>query len=241
MRAALVALAGVTAFAAAALYFAPAALVVDAVPAAARLTQLEGRVWHGAGRLAYNERDMGRLTWRFDPGALRDGALGLSWRLADASVTLAGTVRATVADVAVRAEGAVQEAAIDRMLLPYHIDLGGAIAIADVDLRLSHDLRPLGGAGTLRWEGGAVRYRLAGERHFATLPPMVAEVAVAAGEGRLVVNAEDAPTPLIVARVDAAGWAHIGITQRFTELAGLPWPGRRAPADVVLEVSELLL
>ena len=240
MRAVLVALAGVVAFAAAALYLAPAALVAGAVPAPVRLWQVEGTLWRGAGRLAYGGWELGRLTWRFDPAALAAGAVGLRFGLGDGAWTLAGTVRADLADVAVAATGVVREAAIDQALAPYHIDLDGAIAIDRLDIRARRGMWAVDGAGAASWAGGAVSYRLAGRRHAATLPPMRADVALQPGAGRLVAKAREDPTPLIIVRLDAEGWVHIAITQRFTELAGLPWPGARAPDAVVIEVSESL-
>lgn len=241
MRRVLIALAGLAAFAAAGLYFAPAALVVDFAPAPVRLWEVQGRILDGTARLAYDEQDLGRLAWRFDAAALADGALGLRWSLTEAAIALTGTAHAGLADVAVAASGRVEEAALDRALWPYRIHLRGAIAIERLDLWFDHNLRPLRGAGRLQWEGGPVRYRLAGLAHLATLPPMAAALKLADGELHLVAEALDDPTPLIVSRLDAEGWAHIGITRRFTELAGLPWPGAAPPEAVVLEVSERIL
>jgi len=241
MRGVLIALAGLTAFAAAALYFAPAALVANVTPVPARVWEVQGRILDGTARLAYDEHDLGRVAWQFDAAALADGALGLRWRLTGPTLVLAGTAHAGFADVLVTAAGGVEEAALARALWPYRIQLSGAIAIERLDLSFDHNLRPLRGAGRLEWQGGPVRYRLAGLGHSATLPPMAATLELADGEWHLVVKATDDPTPLIVSRLDAEGWAHIGITRRFTELAGLPWPGTATPEAVVLEVSERIL
>lgn len=241
MRVAMIALVGVVAFTAAGLCFAPAALVADAAPPPARLWEVQGRILDGTARLAYGEHDLGRVAWRFDAAALADGGLGVRWNLTGAGFAFAGTAQAGFNEVMVTAAGQVAEAALDRVLWPYRIHLGGAIALESLRLSLDHRLRPVRGAGRARWQGGAVRYRLAGLGRLATLPPVVAELELAQRELRLLAQAQEDPTPLIVARLDEEGWVHIGITQRFTELAGVPWPGTGPPDAMVLEVSERIL
>jgi len=51
---------------------------------------------------------------------------------------------------------------------------------------------------------------------------------------------EEVQTPLLRAEILPTGFARIGVTQLFTELAGNPWPGSHQDHEVVLEVEEQL-
>ena len=83
-------------------------------------------------------------------------------------------------------------------------------------------------------------YRLSGETHDVQLPGMVGTMASVADQpGLQVVTLEDS-LPLLHIRLDAQGWAHIGVTARLTSLAGNPWRDGDNEDAVVVTVSERL-
>ena len=223
---------GAIAFASAAVYFAPARLLASQVEAPMRLQQIEGRWWRGAAKASYDGIELGRLTWSFDSGALLDGRLGADWQLADAGLRLSGSAAVDLSGIDASATGVLRKAIIDRALLPYQIDADGALTVNWLTATLRHDLRLDQAQGELSWAGGDVRYLLAGIELETTLPQMTGAVTTHEGELRLNVRAADDPTPLMRVRLDQAGWAHIGITRRFTELAGLPRPAQRSLAPL---------
>lgn len=234
---------GVATFLAGAVYLAPAGLVGAALgdEGPARLSGIEGRLWDGRASLWFDGWPAGRLRWSFDPAGLLDGRLRFDWRVEDPGYDLDGRGDAGFGGIAFDATGRVGPILIERALAPYDIAAGGALEITRLVVQASHDLVPRTVEGSLHWTGGPVGYRLAGRDFRADLPALDGRIDTVAGEPVLTVRATGDDIPLVRVRLDEEGWAHIGITQRFTELAGMPWPGG-GPADaVVLEVGEKVL
>ena len=241
MRTAATLAVGLLAFAVAGAYFAPARLLALGVAPPLRVWNMQGSVWRGMADLRYDGANLGRLAWSFRPAALFDGRLAADWQLNDAGHHLAGDLALGLHGIEVSAAGVIGKGAIDGMLRPYRIDAAGALSVERFAVALLHDLRPVTTTGRLSWNGGSVRYRLAGAEYAAMLPAMAGTVELQDGELTLAAHANQDPTPLIRLRLDREGWAHVGITRRLTELAGLPWPAE-GPADaIVIEVSELVL
>ena len=243
MRAKHVIAIGVAAFLAGAVYLAPAGLVGVAVgdDGPARLSRIEGRLWDGRASLWFDGWPAGRLRWSFDPAGLLDARLRFDWRIEDPGYDLGGHGDVGVGGTSFNATGQVGPILIERTLAPYDIAVGGALDISRLVVRASHDLVPRTVEGSLHWKGGPVGYRLAGREFRANLPALDGRIDTVDGEPVLSVRAAGEEVPLLHVRLDDEGWAHVGITQRLTELAGMPWPGG-GPADaVVLEVGEKVL
>ena len=243
MRAPVVIAIGIVAFVAGIAYFAPAGILAIATDngGSIRLANIEGRLWAGRASLFYDGWPAGRLRWSFDPGSLLRATLGFGWRIDDPGYALSGTADLAFGGIDLDAGGRVGTVAVDRILSPYHIAAAGSLEIDRLDARLSHDLRLQAIEGAVSWTGGAVAYRLAGSEHRVTLPPLDAHIETVAGEPILTASAATEDIPLLRLRLDHEGWAHIGITQRFTELVGMPWPGNRPGDAVVIEVAEKVL
>ncbi len=243
MRIGHVAAIGVAAFLAAAVYLAPAGLagllLDDRQPM--RLARIDGRVWDGSASLMLDGWPAGQLRWSFDGAGLLEGKLRFRWRLLDPGYDLAGHAVLGFYGPAFDVAGRVGAILIERVLAPYHIAAGGALDISSLVVRPASDGGPMEVDGGASWSGGPVSYRLAGRTYEARLPALEAEIETTAGEPVLTAHAAGEAVPLLRVRIDHEGWAHIGITQRFTELAGLPWPGDQ-PADAfVIEVGEKIL
>ena len=198
----------------------------------------EGRLYSGEADLAYRGEDLGRMTWSLRPGALLALQLGTDWKVVHPDYTVSGTLAVGVGTTELAATGIINALAVNRFLSHYHISLDGVFEIDA--LRVRQDSGDIAAEGRLRWSGGRTVYRLAGETHDAVLPGMVGTlVSVADRPGLAVVTADDA-LPLLNIRLDADGWAHIGVTARLTSLAGNPWRDGDNEDAVVVTVSERL-
>lgn len=234
---------GVAAFLAAAVYFAPAgvaaSLVGDRGPA--RLGSIEGRLWDGRASLFLEGRPAGQLRWSFDPTGLLDGGLRFRWRIVDPGYDLEGHAQVGWRTREIEASGRVGPILIERVLAPYRIAAGGVLDIAALSMVVSDAEERPAIRGKASWTGGPVGYRIAGRPHEARLPRLEADIETVGGEPVLLAHAAGEAVPLLRLRLDAEGWAHIGITQRFTELVGMPWPGDGPVDAFVLEVGEKIL
>ena len=243
MRARHVIALGVATFVAGAVYLAPAGLVGAALgdTGPARLSDIEGRLWDGRASLLFDGWPAGRLRWSLDAAGLLDGRLRFDWRIEDPGYEVGGQGEVGFGVTAFDATGQVGPVLIERTLAPYDIAVGGALEISRLVVRASHDLVPRTIEGNLHWTGGPVGYRLAGRDFRTDLPALDGRIDTVEGEPVLTVRAAGEDVPLLRVRLDHEGWAHIGITRRFTALVGMPWPGGGPGDAVVLEVAEKVL
>lgn len=198
----------------------------------------EGRLFSGEADLAYQGQDLGRMTWSLRPGTLLDLQLGTDWRIAHRDYTVSGTAAVGVGTTEFAATGIIDALAVNRFLSQYHISLDGMFEVDGLRIRL--DAGEIDAEGRLRWSGGRAVYRLSGENHDVVLPGMVGTMASAAAQPELEVVTADDSLPLLNIRLDAEGWAHIGVTARLTSLAGNPWRDGDNEDAVVVTVSERL-
>ena len=205
------------------------------------LSRSAGTIWNGEADITARGRDLGRASWSFDTASLTDGAIGAHWRISGSSHSLRGTARASLAETIVSLDGHVGADFVNRLLADYHIRLRGAFELEGVTLAFADGPNPTSVAGTMRWDGGVTRYRLADEIENVTLPPMHAILSLSeVGHPQAEAFTDNAPAPLVRARLDPEGWLHIAISRRFTVLAGRPWPGTGAADEMVVEVAEKL-
>lgn len=234
---------GIATFLAGAVYLTPAGVVGVALgdEGPARLSRIEGRLWDGRASLLFDGWPAGRLRWSFDAAGLLDGRLRFDWRIEDPGYDLGGRSDVGFGGTTFAATGQVGPTLLERTLAPYDIAVGGALEISRLVVRASHDLVPQTFEGSLRWTGGPVGYRLAGRDFGVDLPALDGRIDTVEGEPVLTVRAAGEDIPLVRVRLDGEGWAHIGITQRFTEMVDMAWPGDRPADAVVIEVAEKVL
>ena len=213
-------------------------LVTDRVDGVA-LSVVAGRVWKGEADIAYEGRDIGRLGWSLKFPALLAAELAIDWRLSHPDFSMTGTVAQGPGAVSFAATGAVDSSAVNRFLGEYYIALEGVFDIDDFAVRIEGGDAAVA-TGQLRWTGGRTVYRLSGRTHDVELPGMVGTLASVDGEPVLEATSADDHARLLHARLDRAGWVHIGVTARLANLAGNPWPGADNDDDVVVTVSERL-
>ena len=237
------ALVGVLALLGFVVYSAPATLLAAVLGdiGAARLTQVQGSIWDGAAAAEYGGQSLGALTWRFDASGLAKGQAVFDWQLADTGHALSGSARLGLAGMHCQATGTVRGAAMRRILARYWIEAEGDIGILRIGADLTYDLHPKNMVGELSWNGGEVRYRLAGEHHQMVLPPLTGVLETDNAEPALTVFGEGVPAPLLHVRLGADGWLDIGVTKMLTQMAGFPWPGNEPDHAIVIDVSERLI
>lgn len=240
------ALFGVAAFTVFALALLPARVLTRAIAGAspATLRDVAGTVWRGTAELAVHGEDLGRLQWRFAPAALLSGAVGITWRLRHADYRFEGDLRQGFGGASASVTGVLAAAALHRTLAKYYIRLDGDFTFDRLALRVAPSA-PGGAAwraeGELRWSGGRTTYRLSGQSYDVEFPPLDAELHTVADGIRLQATEAHGGAPLLTARLDGEGWLHVGVTRRFTHLAGKPWPGGGGEDEVVVTVSERVL
>ncbi len=197
---------------------------------------IEGRLVSGAATIGFRGHDLGRLAWSFRARSLFDMAPAVDWQLSHRDFALSGFAVARPGNAGLAADGHIDAAAMNRFLAEYHIAVAGDLEFDDLDLRVDRGM--IDTSGTIRFSGGRATYRLSNEMHDVDLPGMVGTLAVVDGEPVLEVVSADESARLLTVRLDANGWAHIGVTGHLTKLAGSPWHGD--DEAVVVTVSERL-
>ncbi|MCY3811681.1 MAG: type II secretion system protein N [Gammaproteobacteria bacterium] len=197
-----------------------------------------GTLWDGQANLAYRGAGIGTLEWTFMPLGVLDGEVRVRWRLSDADLDLSGTAAQGLSHALLSASGHVGAAAVNRVLGRYDIAIDGDFEATDVALVSDASVRA---SGALAWSGGRTFYRLSGQNYDTAMPAMIAEIRTVDGEHTLDAKLADiSAAPLIQARLKSSGWIEIGLTRRFTTLAGNPWPVPGDDDAVVLTVEEQL-
>lgn len=214
----------------------PAGVIYWFVPESsqAKLLSPQGTLWTGRGELVVQGTSIGRLSWSVRPLTFLKGRAGYDLRLMGAGADLDARVEAGLTTIEGFISGTVDAALANQWLAPYDIELSGTFSVTDVSLNLEG--RSLTGlAGRLGWDGGPIQYRLSGNLHNSTLPPMTADL----GPGPVAVAyATGESTPLIHLAVADHGFVRIGVTKYLTRILGQPWPGGDPDHAVVLEVEE---
>ena len=198
---------------------------------------IRGTLRQGEADVVYRGIGAGRLTWNVDWLALFDAQLAMRWRLEGAGHGFTGRLSRGFDSSALTAAGSVDAAKANPLLGNYDIHIGGILAVDALSVRSSGGAPTL--TGRMRWSGGGTTYRLAGRTYNTDLPPMTANLSTDAGKPRMEVRLEQDGTPLIAARLRDGG-VEVGITKRFTVLAGKPWPGNAPPHAIVLTVEREL-
>ena len=217
-----------------------------------RLLGPSGTLWNGSGALLVNRQPIGNLSWQVQPGRLLSLEAAVDWQLDGDGFAAEGTAAARNQSYDLRnLRGTVSQALLRKFLGRYDIAPSGALTVDSLDitdLQLNERMNwpaQVTAAGTLKWTGGPVRYRLAGQTYDIDLPPMLGTISSSEsgphpGWPELLVTDANEGDLLITGRLTPTGSAAIGITRGFTRLAGQPWPGSEPDHAVVLEVEEQL-
>ncbi len=220
---------------------APASLLkrpLAAVPDV-QLSQLQGTLWGGHGKLTIARQALGSLRWSARPAELLQARLAADYRLAGPALQLAGEVGARRSGISLTADGDVQSTLINQILAEYELSIPGALEFDSVLAEIDDKQRVLALAGQLRWPGGLVSYALDGRRATAQLPAMRADLSLDDNEQPMAAIYSDGVNyPVLTLRLLDSGFVKVSLTRRFTQIAGMPWPGSEPDHAVVLEVEQ---
>lgn len=217
--------------------------IVDASTPRARLLEPAGSLWQGSADLYVDGTGFGRLHWQVRPLALLRGRLAADLELAAPGHEVRGRAELALLPWGlVTLDGVqadIEPATLDAVLAPYDIRPSGRIEVRDAGARWrGRQLQDA--AGDAHWSGGAVRYRLAGQNWYATMPPLDARLDASGGVPVLAIR-DPQGQPVLDVRLEKAGWAHLRIRYRLAQLAGFPWADPPDPDTIVLELSEQVL
>jgi hypothetical protein len=224
-----------------ALVFAPAGLSRLVLEHVDGITLLEpaGTLWSGQGSVSVNGVPLGVLRWDMQAVTVLSGALGYDFALSGEDLELHGEVRAGLNQVfAVAATGRVGESFVNQLMAPYDMSISGDLALDATQFEITGDI-PQSANGQVTWDGGLVEFTLSGRKSAAELPAMIATLGP--GPSAVVhewVGNEDQGLPLMLAELQANGFAKVSMTRYFTELLNNPWPGAATADQVVLQVEE---
>ena len=218
---------------------APASAVRRFIPpdSPVTLTNLEGTLWNGSAQIFLNAEDVGLAKWVWRSGDLTELMVGYDWSLTRDGLSLNGVLASNGNEASVTATGLVADHIINSYLQPYDLTISGDLSLENVQAEVvDRQLNSI--EGLLTWEGGATRYQLASRHYQAIVPPLVGTLGLIDNHPALTVIREGGEITLIRAELLPTGYAKLGITKRFTQLLGNPWPGRDPDHKVVLEVEE---
>ena len=219
----------------------PAALLgtlINSGPVSLEAT--EGTLWHGTGELWVRQQPAGNVEWVWLPAALLSGELGVDLRLFSAGMDVHGRIYLGLRERRVEhLSGNLDEETLARLLRPYDLAVNGRLQLAELAARFG----PSGyqqASGDIQWTGGLLAYRLQGRRFETQLPPLQGKLALRGNALQLAARTSPFEAPMLKLALRPDGWFEAAASRAFIELAGQPWPGTSAPADIVLEVEEKL-
>ncbi len=238
---------GVVAFIGFVIVLAPPHLVTDLANESSDrrlvIDRPSGSAWAGQGELSLRLSEhrppvgLGTFSWRIYPGGF--STVGVDWRLDGRTHRLSGELMLGN-EIAVTLEGRMDAEFVNPFLAPYYINISGDFELDDIAAEIANDdIAAL--SGMLRWSGGDVVYRLSGKTNEVVLDPLIARANETPEGVSIVAKTNDSETAMMQARLDKAGWLHVGISRHFLDSVGQPWRGDAAADAMVVEVSEKIL
>lgn len=197
--------------------------------------QVEGRIWSGSAQIQYRQFPA-TLSWNLSPIPLVTGRVAADVDVRgqglDASFhIIASDTSGTITDV----RAVVDSSYINQVSVVYGLELSGeftlvAKSVTFIDRWLSEV------DGRLNWPGGIVHIETPQQLHSVDLPALRGDLSMQGDHLQMTIDGPEAR--FIDLALKPSGWAEVGISFDFMQLAGLPMPGN--PADsggpaVVLE------
>ncbi len=167
------------------------------------LGALSGPVWGGrAGRVRVNDQDVGAVAWRWQPGSLLRGRLGLALDWHAGADRLQGNLRLGRGDAAARTVRGELDAARLQAWLNLPVLLDGRVTLDIGRIRWSADAGFRDTEGTLHWAEAAAGLP-------RTMPLGQYRAELAAREGALGTRIESGPASVLEA-TGTASWHPAG-------------------------------
>lgn len=214
---------------------APAAWLPFPQAGALTFSAATGHLLSGTVELAYRGQPLGLLHWHLTrPETL---ALPLGLNLEGAGLTLSGTAQLSPSRWTLTLPRVVLgSTTLKQWLGPYEIAPEGEVQGRDIQLASTGEtLTSL--AGTLRWTGGPVRYRLGGVTYEPTFPPLSVELGQNP-QGAAAGTVASPAGPVLDFALRGDGWVDLSIKKRLLSLARFPAPEGLGEDAQVLALSE---
>lgn len=205
-----------------------------------KIGRVDGRIWAGSTELQY-QGFPARVSWNLAALPLVLGQVS-----ADVEVTGDGLdadfhVSANSQEGRITGATAVVDARyINQVSVGYGLDLSGQFSFTSDEISFNNQW-VTAAIGNLDWPGGIVHIETPERLHSVDLPPMIGEVSMDGEAVQLAINNER--TSMIDLSLKPNGWAAVGVSFAFIELAGLPIPldARTDVAGPALLIEEKVL
>lgn len=202
--------------------------------------RVEGRIWAGAAELQYQSFPA-LVSWNLAALPLALGRISADVEVAGDGLDAAFHVSANSNEGSITGATAFVDARyINQVSIGYGLDLSGQFSFSSDEV--SFNRRWITAAtGDLDWPGGIVHIETPERLHTVDLPPLRGKLSMDGDSVKLAIN--DTNTPLIDLSLKPSGWAAVGVSFAFIELAGLPIPldARTDVAGPALLIEEKVL
>ncbi|MCY4129457.1 MAG: type II secretion system protein N [Gammaproteobacteria bacterium] len=221
---------------------APAALIPMLLSSPhVRLEHAQGTVWRGDAETFINNQHIGELSWEVKPLELIEGRLTVDLTLERDGVSIAGVSTSNADGHEISLSGVIGSRLVNVFTLAYDIRMSGELTINDVKLRVDDQKKVESAEGTVSWDGGPVRFKLANVVHEVTLDPVLGTLSQGSSFVELTVQRLRAQKPVLAFRIDPeTGWVHLRAFPAFLEFANVPPNYLMQDSDFIFEVSQKL-
>jgi len=199
--------------------------------------RVDGRIWTGSAEVQY-QGFPAMVSWHLAALPLVLGRLSADVEVTGDGLDAAfhvsangqeGTLTGTTALVSARY--------INQVSVGYGLDLSGQFSFSSEEISFNNRW-VTAATGDLDWPGGIIHIETPERIHSVDLPPLQGELSMDGDSVQLAIS--DRGTALIDLSLKPSGWAAVGVSFDFIELAGLPIPldansGSAGPALLIEE------
>lgn len=221
---------------------APAALIPHVFSSPhVRLESPQGTVWRGNAETFLENQNVGILSWRVRPLALFEGRLTIDLTLEREGISITGVSTSMVDGHEISLNGVIGSRFVNIYTLTYDIRMSGELTINEVKLQVDDQQQVESAEGTVSWDGGPVRFKLANVMHEVTLNPVLGMLSHDSSFVEMTVRQSQSDAPVLAFRLDVeTGWLHLRAFPAFLEFANVPPNYLMQDADFLFEVSQKL-
>lgn len=136
------------------------------------LLEPRGTIWYGGVGTQVGTRNLGQLTWEFNPSSLLSGRIGYAIRFQGVGFDFSCTASFGWNRHEGLCSGRIESRTANLILSHYEIDIDGQMILEDLLVQLRGNGQVVEASGKLHWEGGLVHYRLSDVSHQTELPAL---------------------------------------------------------------------
>lgn len=195
---------------------------------------LSGNLWSGAAVVPW-ENEQYQVNWRLAPAQLLRGHLGYDLEVVSATVDVTGQLGYRPGSLQVESlNGYASMAALDGVLDPWNVRLGGQVWANDLSVRWHPGAGRLYGSGLLDWRNGGAEFDwIDGSRQSTSLPLLQGMVRTdEAGLTTAVLTNADTDRPLVLAELSGEGELMYRLYTHIRDVLQVDMPGG---GEVIME------